>query len=101
MYQKIDKLSVFKVILFGGQLQLVEQCETLALIDPVKSSLQEESPDVRMALPLPARAPDPTALAAYWAEYEDLFRQISAAHDDDDNHYEDVNSRTHRVRCRN
>ncbi|XP_022822308.1 rho GTPase-activating protein conundrum isoform X3 [Spodoptera litura] len=48
-----------------------------------------ESPDVRMALPLPARAPDPTALAAYWAEYEDLFRQISAAHDDDDNHYEE------------
>ncbi|XP_035443794.1 rho GTPase-activating protein conundrum isoform X4 [Spodoptera frugiperda] len=51
--------------------------------------LKLESPDVRMALPLPARAPDPTALAAYWAEYEDLCRQISAATEDDDNHYEE------------
>lgn len=41
-----------------------------------------------MALPLPARAPDPSALAAYWAEYEDLCRQISAANEDDDNLYE-------------
>ncbi|XP_075991922.1 rho GTPase-activating protein conundrum-like isoform X2 [Anticarsia gemmatalis] len=48
-----------------------------------------ESPEVRMALPLAARAPDPSALAAYWAEYEDLCRQISAANDDDDNHYEE------------
>ncbi|XP_026731471.1 rho GTPase-activating protein conundrum isoform X3 [Trichoplusia ni] len=51
--------------------------------------LKLESPEVRMALPLPARAPDPSALAAYWAEYEDLCRQIGAAHDDDDNHYEE------------
>ncbi|KPJ15375.1 hypothetical protein RR48_03165 [Papilio machaon] len=38
------------------------------------------------------RAPDPAALAAYWAEYEDLCRQISTAHhnDDDDNHYEAI-----------
>ncbi|XP_026319634.1 rho GTPase-activating protein conundrum isoform X2 [Hyposmocoma kahamanoa] len=52
--------------------------------------LKLESPDVRMALPLP-RSPDPAALAAYWAEYEDLCRQISNAHnqDDDDNHYEE------------
>ncbi|XP_023945150.2 rho GTPase-activating protein conundrum isoform X2 [Bicyclus anynana] len=44
-----------------------------------------------MSVPLPARAPDPAALAAYWAEYEDLCRQISTAHsnDDDDNHYEE------------
>ncbi|XP_069363386.1 rho GTPase-activating protein conundrum isoform X2 [Maniola hyperantus] len=44
-----------------------------------------------MSLPLPPRAPDPAALAAYWAEYEDLCRQISTAHsnDDDDNHYEE------------
>lgn len=48
---------------------------------------EPESPEVRMALPLPARAPDPTALAAYWAEYEDLCRQICA--EDDDNHYEE------------
>ncbi|XP_030021063.2 rho GTPase-activating protein conundrum isoform X3 [Manduca sexta] len=50
-----------------------------------------ESPEVRMALPLQPRAPDPSALAAYWAEYEDLCRQISTAHhnDDDDNHYEE------------
>lgn len=41
-----------------------------------------------MALPLQARAPDPSALAAYWAEYEDLCRQICAAHDEDDNNYE-------------
>ncbi|KAF9798344.1 hypothetical protein SFRURICE_010761 [Spodoptera frugiperda] len=61
----------------------------MVLIDSLSTtSLQEESPDVRMALPLPARAPDPTALAAYWAEYEDLCRQISAATEDDDNHYE-------------
>ncbi|XP_028175847.1 rho GTPase-activating protein conundrum isoform X1 [Ostrinia furnacalis] len=53
--------------------------------------LKLESPEVRMALPLPPRAPDPAALAAYWAEYEDLCRQISAGHqlDDDDNHYEE------------
>ncbi|KAL0851592.1 hypothetical protein ABMA28_007373 [Loxostege sticticalis] len=53
--------------------------------------LKLESPEVRMALPLPPRAPDPSALAAYWAEYEDLCRQISAGHilDDDDNHYEE------------
>ncbi|KAJ8736672.1 hypothetical protein PYW08_007328 [Mythimna loreyi] len=51
--------------------------------------LKLESPEVRMALPLPARAPDPSALAAYWAEYEDLCRQICAANDDDDNHYEE------------
>lgn len=53
--------------------------------------LKLESPEVRMALPLPPRAPDPSALAAYWAEYEDLCRQISTAHhnDDDDNHYEE------------
>ncbi|XP_049875892.1 rho GTPase-activating protein conundrum isoform X2 [Pectinophora gossypiella] len=52
--------------------------------------LKLESPEVRMALPLP-RPPDPTALAAYWAEYEDLCRQISpVTHtDDDDNHYEE------------
>lgn len=42
-----------------------------------------------MALPLPARAPDPSALAAYWAEYEDLCRQICSANDDDENHYEE------------
>lgn len=49
-----------------------------------------ESPEVHMSLPLP-RAPDPAALAAYWAEYEDLCRQISTAHnnDDEDNHYEE------------
>lgn len=41
-----------------------------------------------MALPLAARAPDPSALAAYWAEYEDLCRQISTAHEDD-GHYEE------------
>lgn len=42
-----------------------------------------------MALSQP-RAPDPLALAAYWAEYEDLCRQISPSnnHDDDDNNYE-------------
>ncbi|XP_047520127.1 rho GTPase-activating protein conundrum isoform X1 [Pieris napi] len=53
--------------------------------------LKLESPEVRMSLPLPPRAPDPSALAAYWAEYEDLCRQISTAHhtDDDDNHYEE------------
>lgn len=50
--------------------------------------LLQEAPEVRMALPLPPRAPDP--LAAYWAEYEDLCRQISSPHqhDDDENHYE-------------
>ncbi|KAL4713810.1 hypothetical protein ACJJTC_015464, partial [Scirpophaga incertulas] len=50
-----------------------------------------ESPEVRMALPLPAHAPDPTALAAYWAEYEDLCRQISPGPllDDEDTHYEE------------
>ncbi|KAM3960915.1 rho GTPase-activating protein conundrum isoform 2-T2 [Aphomia sociella] len=45
-----------------------------------------------MALPLPPRAPDPAALAAYWNEYEEyLCRQNSSAHnlDDDDNHYEE------------
>lgn len=47
-----------------------------------------ESPEVRMALPL-ARAPDPSALAAYWAEYEDLCRQINSTNDDDENHYEE------------
>ncbi|CAH2049890.1 unnamed protein product, partial [Iphiclides podalirius] len=53
--------------------------------------LKLESPEVRMSLPLEPRAPDPSALAAYWAEYEDLCRQISAAHqnDEDDNHYEE------------
>ncbi|XP_050346914.1 rho GTPase-activating protein conundrum isoform X3 [Nymphalis io] len=44
-----------------------------------------------MSLPMPPRAPDPAALAAYWAEYEDLCRQISTAHhnDDEENHYEE------------
>ncbi|XP_023945151.2 rho GTPase-activating protein conundrum isoform X1 [Bicyclus anynana] len=53
--------------------------------------LKLETPEVHMSVPLPARAPDPAALAAYWAEYEDLCRQISTAHsnDDDDNHYEE------------
>ncbi|CAG4989028.1 unnamed protein product [Colias eurytheme] len=52
--------------------------------------LKLESPEVRVSLPVP-RAPDPTALAAYWAEYEDLCRQISTAAqtDDDENHYEE------------
>ncbi|CAG9580976.1 unnamed protein product [Danaus chrysippus] len=47
----------------------------------------QESPEVHMSLP---RAPDPAGLAAYWAEYEDLCRQITtaASNDDDDNHYE-------------
>ncbi|CAB3239555.1 unnamed protein product [Arctia plantaginis] len=47
-----------------------------------------ESPEVRMALPMATRAPDPSALAAYWAEYEDLCRQISSVNDEDDNNYE-------------
>ncbi|XP_072947765.1 rho GTPase-activating protein conundrum-like isoform X1 [Epargyreus clarus] len=53
--------------------------------------LKLESPEIRMALPLPPRAPDPAALAAYWAEYEDLYRQITTAHhnEDEDNHYEE------------
>ncbi|XP_004926275.1 rho GTPase-activating protein conundrum isoform X2 [Bombyx mori] len=53
--------------------------------------LKLESPEVRMALPLPARAPDPSTLAAYWAEYEDLYRHISTPHhnDDEENHYEE------------
>ncbi|XP_039753640.1 rho GTPase-activating protein conundrum isoform X2 [Pararge aegeria] len=53
--------------------------------------IKVETPEVHMSLPLPPRAPDPAALAAYWAEYEDLCRQISTAHsnDDDDNHYEE------------
>lgn len=52
--------------------------------------LLQEAPGVHMSLPMPPRAPDPAALAAYWAEYEDLCRQISTAHqnDDEDNHYE-------------
>ncbi|OWR53628.1 hypothetical protein KGM_202198 [Danaus plexippus plexippus] len=51
-----------------------------------------ESPEVHMSLP---RAPDPAALAAYWAEYEDLCRQITttASNDDDDNHYEAKDNR--------
>ncbi|XP_050346903.1 rho GTPase-activating protein conundrum isoform X1 [Nymphalis io] len=50
-----------------------------------------EAPEVHMSLPMPPRAPDPAALAAYWAEYEDLCRQISTAHhnDDEENHYEE------------
>ncbi|CAG9796878.1 unnamed protein product [Diatraea saccharalis] len=50
----------------------------------------KELPEVRMSMPLAARAPDPSALAAYWAEYEDLCRQISPGPhiDDDDTHYE-------------
>ncbi|XP_073958094.1 rho GTPase-activating protein conundrum isoform X2 [Choristoneura fumiferana] len=49
------------------------------------------SPEVRMALPPAALAPDPAALAAYWAEYEELCRQLSSGHptDDDDNLYEE------------
>ncbi|XP_059058394.1 rho GTPase-activating protein conundrum, partial [Achroia grisella] len=52
----------------------------------------QESPEVRMALPLPPRAPDPAALAAYWNEYEEyLCRQNSSVQhlDDEDNHYEE------------
>ncbi|XP_026492586.2 rho GTPase-activating protein conundrum isoform X2 [Vanessa tameamea] len=50
-----------------------------------------EAPEVHMSLPMPPRAPDPAALAAYWAEYEDLCRQISTAHqnDDEENPYEE------------
>ncbi|XP_013192000.2 rho GTPase-activating protein conundrum isoform X2 [Amyelois transitella] len=50
-----------------------------------------ESPEVRMALPLPPRAPDPATLAAYWTECEEyLCRQNNATqHDEDDNHYEE------------
>ncbi|XP_063827602.1 rho GTPase-activating protein conundrum [Ostrinia nubilalis] len=76
-----------------------ESAEDSTIVAPSKISLSSwreiktecESPEVRMALPLPPRAPDPAALAAYWAEYEDLCRQISAGHqlDDDDNHYEE------------
>ncbi|CAG4950560.1 unnamed protein product [Parnassius apollo] len=53
--------------------------------------LKLESPEVRMSLPLEPRAPDPTTLAAYWAEYEDLCRQISTAqhNEDDENLYEE------------
>ncbi|CAK1601587.1 unnamed protein product [Parnassius mnemosyne] len=53
--------------------------------------LKLESPEVRMSLPLEPRAPDPSTLAAYWAEYEDLCRQISTAHqnEDDENLYEE------------
>ncbi|XP_013176805.1 PREDICTED: rho GTPase-activating protein 18 isoform X2 [Papilio xuthus] len=53
--------------------------------------LKLESPEVRMPGGVEPRAPDPAALAAYWAEYEDLCRQISTAHhnDDEDNHYEE------------
>lgn len=52
----------------------------------------QESPEVRMAL-TQAHAPDPAALAAYWAEYEDLCRQISPSqnNDNDDNPYEGTN----------
>lgn len=45
-----------------------------------------------MALPLPPRAPDPAALAAYWNEYEEyLCRQNNSGQhlDDEDNHYEE------------
>ncbi|VVD02472.1 unnamed protein product [Leptidea sinapis] len=50
-----------------------------------------EAPEVRMSLAMPPRAPDPAALSAYWAEYEDIYRQISGTthNDDEENHYED------------
>ncbi|KAJ0182808.1 hypothetical protein K1T71_002177 [Dendrolimus kikuchii] len=50
--------------------------------------LKLESPEIRMALSLP-RAPDPSALAAYWAEYEDLCRQINSTNEDEENNYEE------------
>ncbi|XP_050680477.1 rho GTPase-activating protein conundrum isoform X2 [Leptidea sinapis] len=53
--------------------------------------LKLEAPEVRMSLAMPPRAPDPAALSAYWAEYEDIYRQISGTthNDDEENHYEE------------
>ncbi|XP_041975006.1 rho GTPase-activating protein conundrum isoform X2 [Aricia agestis] len=47
--------------------------------------LKLEAPEVHMSLP---RAPDPAALAAYWADYDELC-QLSTHNDDEENHYEE------------
>ncbi|GBP42821.1 hypothetical protein EVAR_83340_1 [Eumeta japonica] len=62
---------------------------------PAAGRFSWESPEVRISRAMApaggatARAPDPAVLAAYWAEYEDLCRQLAAQHDEEDNHYEE------------
>lgn len=52
---------------------------------------QKESPELKMATTIAVpgpRAPDPASLAVYWAEYEDLCKEITQQ-DEEDNHYEE------------